>query len=772
MSQPSVFRQVFSLSKDSIIYGLSTVMSQLIGFLLVPLYTDKLGTQGYGVMEVLNTTSAVLGIILAMGITTAMMRFYAGREDEEAKRRVASTAVLFLMVTGLVALLLLELSAGPIASLIKDDQRDCSRDAYFFRILFVSLFFNGGINIALTVFRARGAPVRYAMASVAQFLMAVSLNILFVAGLNKGVEGVLYSELITSAFLYVVLMSTLLRRVGLRVSWPDLKAMIDYGLPLIPSGLGAWILVMADRFVLNRLLGAGPTGVYSLGYKFGMVIQGILVGPIQLAWLPFLFSTAHKPRAAETYTRVFTYFLAVALFAATALSALGEELVLAMATPPFHNAYKVVPLVALSYVLYGCYFQMAAGIYIEGKTRNTATLMIVGAVVNVALCFALIPPLGILGAAAATLVSYAILPFGAYFYAQRYYHIDYEWGRVVKLVLVAAVVFTACLAVGSGVRYYLVRSNDDDGILQAGETWTWTYSHTVTQADIDGAGEGAIMSTATVSCEQLHPRSDTEDVALARDAGYTIRLSVTDVAGDGPGGLVDAADDVISYKAAVANTGTVPLSNVVVTSDNTTPLEPADDFEAKFAGGDTDGDGELDATETWTWTYQYKTSQADIDDYGGGDGDIDNTATVSCAELPARSDSREVTIYRKRRDSYAIAVAVTDVGGDGPGGLVHAAGDVITYEAVVTNNGDYSLTEVGLADTLVDVTGVAPKESGAAAKWPRVLIGGALKLLLILAFPVVLLIIGFFRPDEMALAKQGIGAVPGIAAKLVRRKRP
>lgn len=765
MSQPSIFKQVFSLSKDSIIYGLSTVMSQLIGFLLVPVYTDKLGTQGYGVMEVLNTTSAVLGIILAMGITTAMMRFYAGREDEEEKKRVASTAVLFLMATGLVALLLLELSAGPIASLIRDPQRDCSRDAHFFRILFVSLFFNGGINIALTVFRARGAPVRYAMASVTQFLMAVTLNIIFVAGLNKGVEGVLYSELITSAFLYVVLMSTLLRRVGLRVSRQDLKAMLDYGLPLIPSGLGAWILVMADRWILTTLLGAGPTGVYSLGYKFGMVIQGILVGPIQLAWLPFLFSTARKPRAAETYTRVFTYFLAVALLAGLALSALGEELVLAMATPPFHNAYKVIPLVALSYVLYGCYFQMAAGIYIEGKTRNTASIMIVGAVVNVGLCFALIPPFGIVGAAVATLVSYAILPFGAYFYAQRYYPIVYEWGRVVKLVLVAAVVFAACLGVGSGVRYYLVRSNDDDGVLQAGETWTWTYSHTVTQAEMDGGGgEGSIDSTATVSCEQLHPRSGTEDVPLARDAACTIRLSVTDVAGDGPGGLVDAANDVISYKAVVANRGSVPLTGVSL-ADSLVDL--SENFSLRKS---LNGDDVLDVVETWTWAYTYKASQTDIDDYGGEDGDIDNTATVSCVELPDRSDSREVSIYQKGRDSYRITLAVTDVGGDGPDGLVDAPGDVISYEAVVTNTGDYSLTGVSLADTLVDVSDVAPKESGAAAKWPRVLVAGALKVVLILAFPLLLLVIGFFRPDELALVKQGVAAVPGRVAKLLRRK--
>lgn len=767
VSQPSVFRQVFSLSKDSIIYGLSTVLSQFVGFLLVPVYTVKLGTQGYGVIEVLSTTASVLGIILAMGVGTAMMRFYAGREDEEGKRRVASTAVVFLLATGLVALVVLELAAGPISSVVlTDPTRDRSQDPLFFRLLFLALFLNGGVDIALTVFRARGAPVRYAAASVTQFVMTVALNILFVVGLNRGVEGVLYSQAITAGFLFVVLMGSLLRRVGISVSRPDLKAMLDYGLPLIPSGLGAWILVMADRWILMRLMGAGPTGVYSLGYKFGMVIQGILVGPIQLAWLPFLFSSAHKPGASETYTRVFTYFLAVALFAALALSALGEELVLAMATSPFHNAYKVIPLVALSYVLYGCYFQMAAGIYIEGKTRNSATLMIVGAVINVALCFALIPPFGITGAAVATLVAYAILPVGAYFYAQRYYPIVYEWGRVAKVVLAAAVIFAGCLVVGAGVRYYLVQSTDGDGAFQPGETWTWSYARTVTQADIDGAGEGGIKCTATVSSDQLDARSDSEEAPVARDAGCVLRLSVTDVAGDGPGASVDARGDVISYKAVVTNTGVQPLSDVALT-DSLVDLS-----ESSSLAKSSDDDGILDQGETWTWTYHYSATEDDIDSYGGGDGDIDNTATVTCAGLPARSDSREVCLYRKSRDAYRISLAVTDVGGDGPDGLVDAAGEVITCRAEVTNVGDYRLTAVSLSDPAADLSGISPVESGAAARWPRVLIGGGLKVLLILAFPLLLLIIGFFRPDEMALGRSLLGAVPGTAAKLLRRKRP
>jgi O-antigen/teichoic acid export membrane protein len=451
MNQTSVFKQLLSLSRDSIIYGLSVVVSQFVGFLLVPVYTNLLGTEGYGVIEVLSTTVAVLGIVLGMGFTTALLRFYSNREDEEGKRTVASTAVVILMATSLVALLVLELSAGPISSLIYDPKRDCSHDTTYFRIIFLSLFFNEGIAIALTVFRARREPAKYAIASVSQFLLAVTLNLVFVVGLHKGIVGVLYAELLTTACMYVVLMTSLLRRVGIRLSRHELKSMLTYGLPLVPSGLGGWMLVMADRWILLRLMDTNSVGVYSLGYKFGMVIQGILVGPIQLAWLPFLFATARQDKARETYTRVFTYFLLVALFAALALSALGEELVVVMARPEFHDAHKVIPLVALSYVLYGCYFQLAAGIYLEGKTKYMALLMGVGAVVNVALNFALIPHYGIMGSAVATLIAYALLPVGAYVISQRYYRIDYEWDRVIKVVLVVVLIYVASIFVGSAI---------------------------------------------------------------------------------------------------------------------------------------------------------------------------------------------------------------------------------------------------------------------------------------------------------------------------------
>jgi O-antigen/teichoic acid export membrane protein len=443
MNQTSVLRQLFSLSRDSIVYGLSLAISQFVGFLLIPLYTSYLTPAHYGTLEILSITSSLLGMVVAMGLASALIRSYLKCEDQQGKQVVVSTVLVFLTVTSLLFMLVLQLLAGHISTLLFDS----SEYTTYFRIIFLSMFFNEGSTIALAVFRAKGQPIRYAAAAICQFVLSVVLNIVFVVGLEMGVEGILYAGLITAVFVYIVLMANLVRQVGTKLSGHQLKMLLAFGLPLVPSNVGGWILTMADRYFLQLLSTSQEVGLYSLGYKLGMVILALLVGPFQLAWLPFLFSSAKEKRAAETYSRVFTYFVLVALFAALVISILAREILMVMSTPAFHDAYKVVPLVAASYVLWGCHYILAVGIYLEGKTKYLAVLVGGAAILNLGLNYLLIPGYGMMGAATATLVCYALLPVGAYLVSRRYYVVNYEWGRVAKVVLLVTLIYVASIFV-------------------------------------------------------------------------------------------------------------------------------------------------------------------------------------------------------------------------------------------------------------------------------------------------------------------------------------
>jgi O-antigen/teichoic acid export membrane protein len=412
-----------------------------LGFFLIPLYTRYLTPANYGTLEIFNTTVSVLGIMFTMGITSALFRSYYLYDDAGKKRMVISTAFLFLTASSTILTLLLVGLAGSFSTLFFHS----GEYTFYFRVIFLTLFCNTGVSLGLSVFRAREEPTRYAQVSIFQLVISIALNIVFVVVLHKGVLGILEATLISAAIIYLYLIVTIVRRAGFSFSTDELKRMLDFGLPGVPGGISMWILTLADRYFLQFFSTSTQLGLYSLGYKFGLVVSGLVVGPFGLAWAPFIFSVAKEKNAKEVYSRVFTYFMLVTMFVALALSVLSREVLAIMATPAFHDAYKVIPLIALSYVLFGCYGALAVGINLEGKTKPIAAFVVMAGILNLGLNYLLIPHYGMMGAATATLISYFTLPVGSYFVSQRYYRVSYEWLRVAKICIAFGVVFGGSL---------------------------------------------------------------------------------------------------------------------------------------------------------------------------------------------------------------------------------------------------------------------------------------------------------------------------------------
>ena len=246
--------------------------------------------------------------------------------------------------------------------------------------------------------------------------------------------------------------------------------------------------------------------------------------------------------------------------------------------------------------------------------------------------------------------------------------------------------------------------NSSPGILNIGETWNYTGNYTVTQEEINSnaGGTKVISNTATVDCDELGPKSDYVEVPLKGIPAYVIRKTFTDVAGKGPAGNVTKAGDVITYNIQVRNVGNTDLTNVSVTDTLINLTGPTESLIA---------DGILKVLETWTYTGNYTVTQEDIDSNGGGDQLIENTATVDCNELDPKSNTIEAPIGIP---AYVIDKVVLDVAGRGPLGHVSKAGDLITYQIQVSNVGNVELTNISVADPLINLIG--PAESVNADK--------------------------------------------------------
>jgi O-antigen/teichoic acid export membrane protein len=416
---------------------LAVLGSQAIGFFLIPIYTRYLTPADYGVLEILQTTLGIIAPIIGMGLGTALFYFFSNCETDEGKKELISTVLIFLAVTSSGVLLALMLGSSSFSSLLfHSDQY-----TFYFRVMFLTLFLGPLEGIPMSVFRARGESRKYALFSLARFIVTTGLYIYFIVGLHMGVLGILLGGLLTSAIFCAILLPQITRGLKPRFSKSLIKEMLGYGLPLVPVAFLAWIIAASDRYFLQIFCDSTEVGLYSLGYRFGGVLHGLVLGPFQLAWMPFLFSIRQERNAKEIYASVLTYFTVIATFVALALSILSKEVLMVMATPPFYSAYRVVPLIALSYLFYGCFMCVNMGMYLEKKTKYIPFIVGAGAALNLGLNYLLIPTYGMMGAAIATAASYLLMLVVAFFAAQRYYPVRYEWSRIGRIFLAAGLVY-------------------------------------------------------------------------------------------------------------------------------------------------------------------------------------------------------------------------------------------------------------------------------------------------------------------------------------------
>lgn len=345
-----------TVGKHYFVYGLGNVLNRMLGFLLIPFYTNYLTTSDYGTLELVELSGYFAGMFMAMGVSNAVLRFYYDSDDPQDRRRIVSTAhvsVCGIAVAMGIALVALSPSISGLVFHSTDNRN-------LFRLAFISLALTVCAEVPLNYLRAQQKSVLFTIISVARLLIGLGLNILFLVGMKWGVQGILVSTLLSQIVATLILSVYTFRQTGFQVSWPDLRAMTSYGLPYIASGLSIFVLHLSDRFFLERFSTLSVVGIYALGSKFAMAVSPLLTEPFLAVWRPKAFEIARQENAKETYANMFTYYCCLGMFLVLAIATLTQDLIPFMSPPDFHAARFIVPMVALSYLVWGARFSCSS----------------------------------------------------------------------------------------------------------------------------------------------------------------------------------------------------------------------------------------------------------------------------------------------------------------------------------------------------------------------------------------------------------------------------
>ncbi len=446
------------------VYTASRIANQAAAFLLLPVYAHYLGGEGMGVVEVMTVARSFLYFLFMQGLDAAWFRLRFDFEDAESRRRFESSVVWYLLASSSVGIALLWALGDRVGAVLTPG------------VAFVPLGLWSAVTAMALAFilllerrlQAERRPWAFASFTLARTLGTTAVVIVFVVGLHRGAEGKVVGEALAVAVAAVFALMVI--RPRLVVSGPDVRRALAYGWPLVPHGFAGLANDLIDRFFLNALLGLGAVGVYSIGYRVAGLGMMVVVA-VNQAFAPVFIETLRSAERADAEGRsadaaslrnriasvgFLTLLAGCAL--AQAVTATAREVLLVATTPEFSESWRVVAPVSLGVVAWSWYATLSQSVaYRPSTVRLLPIITVAAAVTNVAANYFLIPRMGMMGAAWATLLSNGTMGALGWKFGMRSLPLPYAFPRWIGVTVWTAVSLAVFWALDAWLEGVAVR---------------------------------------------------------------------------------------------------------------------------------------------------------------------------------------------------------------------------------------------------------------------------------------------------------------------------
>jgi O-antigen/teichoic acid export membrane protein len=429
--------------RHAAVYTIGNFIYRAAAFLLIPLYVRTLPTAAYGTLELITTTVLIIQSVLGSGIAHSALRFYFEYDKPEDKKAVISTALISSFLLSAAGALVCLVAAPAISNAVFHT----TEYTLAFRIACISMVLEISREINLAYVRARERSVLFSVMAVVQLCTQVGASVVAIVHLKLGIVGVLAANVVATFCVWAVLSTFTMRECGWHFRPRLLIPVARYGQPLMLSGLSGSIFQSLDRYFLTGFVSLQGLGLYALAMRIANVIPVLVITPFTNTYGPYRLSIMRDPAAPDVYQRVAKYYLIVAGWIMLAVGGLSRELVRLLASPEYHNAYGIVPLLLIPFTLGGLNYCFQTGIYVQKSTKHLFYIATIAGCVNAVGLVVLVPWFGTIGAAMAANIAYAYTITHNYLAAQKVMPVPYRIGELVRIFFISCVLMAVAHAI-------------------------------------------------------------------------------------------------------------------------------------------------------------------------------------------------------------------------------------------------------------------------------------------------------------------------------------
>lgn len=383
------------LLSNTLILTVGMFASKLLVYFLMPLYTAILSKEQYGTADLITNAANLLIPFCCIGITHGVFRFAA--DAEENNKVVFSSGATVLILSSAVFLLL-----SPFISSIP------YFESYSWLIAFYVISSNFH-TLAKEYIRAKGYMKLYAAQSIFGTALTIAFNLLFLIPMKLGVTGYVLSVAVADAVgtVFLFIYAKLYKDFSFRlVSKSKIKEMLKYSLPMMPTTVIWWITNVSDRFVVTAICGSAENGLYSAAYKIPTVIA-LVAGVFNDAWqISAISESKDREEVREFFSAVFERYQSILFLGCSMLIPFTPLATKILLNESYYSAWTFMPLLLVATVFSSLLTFIGTIYTVKKRTAMSFVTAAIGAGLNIALNFMMIPSMGAQGAGIATALSY------------------------------------------------------------------------------------------------------------------------------------------------------------------------------------------------------------------------------------------------------------------------------------------------------------------------------------------------------------------------------
>lgn len=442
------------LASQTAIYGIPSIGGRFLFFLLNYLYTRVFTLDQFGVNSEFYAYSGFLTVLLAFGMETGFFRF---AKDAENPKSVYATTLSFIVGTSSIFLILIYIFGQQIADVLK--YPDHVEYIHWFGWM---LALDAICAIPFAKLRAENKAAWFATVKMLEIGVNLALNIFFLIICRTAYQNnagnwlaELYNPNFGVGYIFVAnLVASGVKMLLLSPQFKDgfsgfdkelLKKIVRYSLPMVVIGFAGIINEMLDRMILkytlpyDNITNLQMLGIYAACYKIS-IIMSLFIQAFRFAAEPFFFAQSTKDNSKKIYADVMHYFTLFCVFIFL-LVMLYMDWFQYFIGAPFRVGLGVVPILLMANLFLGIYVNLSIWYKLTDRTMLGATVSIGGAVLTVILNILLIPSMGYLGSAWATLACYMGMAIVSYILGQKYYPVEYNLPKLFGYIVLGLVMW-------------------------------------------------------------------------------------------------------------------------------------------------------------------------------------------------------------------------------------------------------------------------------------------------------------------------------------------